>query len=110
MIPKITGIKKLPKGADAMAIVVVMLFVDDDPPKYKIRHEFTHIKQQWRWLIIPFFILYFCSKNWRYKFELEAYRVSVRHGLPLKTAAQHLSGPLYGNMVSYRQALKALQN
>jgi hypothetical protein len=52
-------------------------------PKYKgtdeglLQHELTHVKQFWR---NPLFGLwYFFSKNARYKYELEAYRVQLKY-------------------------------
>jgi hypothetical protein len=51
-------------------------------PKYKgtdeglLQHELTHVKQFWR---NPLFgLAYFFSKNARYKYELEAYRVQLK--------------------------------
>lgn len=40
-----------------------------------LAHEATHAKQFIKYGIVGFLVLYFCSSRWRYKFELEAYRV-----------------------------------
>lgn len=101
--------KLVPNGAAAITVWPFVFTTDKNPPKHLIEHEKVHLRQQVKYLFLGFALLYFGTKRWRYKFELEAYRVSVRHGLPIHKAAQHLSGPLYGNLVSYRQALKALQ-
>lgn len=100
--------KLVPKGADAITIFPFIFTRQKLPPKNLIEHEKVHLKQQVKFLFIGFALLYFGSKKWKYKFELEAYKVSVKHGLKKERAAQILSGPLYGQLTSYKQALKDL--
>lgn len=100
----------VPKGAAAITIWP-FIFVDRRPnrvPRHIIEHEKVHLRQQVKYLFIGFALLYFCSRRWRYRFELEAYRVSVRCGQTLDSAAAHLSGPLYGNLVTKAQAKQDL--
>lgn len=101
--------KLVPKGAAAITVFPFIICRDKENQKHLIEHEKVHLRQQVKYLFIGFALLYFGSKKWKYKFELEAYRVSVKHGLSKERAARHLSGPLYGCLVSYRQALTDLE-
>ena len=67
-----------------------------------VMHERVHIKQQIKYFLIGYALLYFLSKRKRYEFELEAYAESVRYGMTLDWAAHYLSCDLYGNLKSYR--------
>jgi len=51
-------------------------------------HELVH-QQQFRddWLM-P--LKYLLSKSARYRYEVEAYKVSIEHGLPLQTAVRYI--------------------
>lgn len=98
----------VPKGADAITIFPFIFTRHELPPKNLIEHEKAHLRQQVKFLFVGFALLYFGSKKWKYKFELEAYKVSIEYGLTKETAALHLSGPLYGRLTSYEQALKDL--
>jgi hypothetical protein len=43
-----------------------------------IEHELVHSRQSYRWIGING-ILYLCSKKWRLKFEVEAYREQLKY-------------------------------
>lgn len=90
-------------------------------PDHLIAHEWTHLKQQchsvvvaWGWLL-----LYLLSKKFRYAMELEAYRnqwhyfrqhYSFRERDPfIRKIASDLSSPLYGNIVSFSGAIRAIK-
>ena len=98
----------VPKGAAAITIWPFIFTDRDKLPRHLIEHEKVHLKQQVKYLFVGFALLYFCSRRWRYRFELEAYRVSVRYGLTLDQAAAYLSGPLYGYLVTKAQARQDL--
>lgn len=90
-------------------------------PDHIIEHEKVHLDQQfhsvfcaWIWLV-----LYICSKRFRYKMELQAYRVhweyfkinyrnTTEQSYFLSKIARDLSGKLYGNLVSYDEAIDAI--
>jgi len=42
-----------------------------------VAHELTHCKQAWKYGIIPFKLLYWCSPKWRLKFEIEGYTTQL---------------------------------
>ena len=94
----------VPKGAAAITIWPFIFTGRDKLPRHLIEHEKVHLRQQLKFCLVGFAVLYFFSKKWRYRFELEAYRVSVRYGLTLEQAASYLSGPLYGYLVTKHQA------
>ncbi|MCG8668721.1 MAG: hypothetical protein MI867_04855 [Pseudomonadales bacterium] len=98
----------VPRGAAAITIWPFVFTNLDNPPRDLVEHEKVHLRQQVKFLFIGFALLYFGSKKWRYKFELEAYKVSVKYGLSPQVAAEHLSSDLYGNVVTYDQALQDL--
>ena len=98
----------VPKNAAAITIWPFIFTDRDRLPRHLLEHEKVHLRQQVKYLFIGFALLYFCSRRWRYRFELEAYRVSVRCGQTLDSAAAHLSGPLYGNLVTKAQARQDL--
>lgn len=89
-------------------------------PDHLIVHESTHLNQQlrnplgaWIWLA-----LYLCSKRFRYHMELQAYRKQWQffrdnypfnqRGAFLEKVAGDLSGKLYGNIVTYAEAVRAI--
>lgn len=43
-----------------------------------IEHELVHSRQTYRWLCLNS-LLYLCSKKWRLKFEVEAYREQLKY-------------------------------
>ena len=57
----------------------LVVLVKSDANEAVIKHEETHIKQQWRYTPILFALLYFASDKWRLKFEIEAYRETIKH-------------------------------
>lgn len=84
-------------------------------------HEFTHNKQQRYskfWGTI-WWARYILSKKFRYSQELEAYRKQYRYVQKfyqaykaleiLKRIAGDLSGPIYGHLKEYDEALRDIQ-
>ena len=100
--------KLVPHGAAAIAVWPFVIVRDPNPSKKLLEHERVHLKQQLRWCLIGFALLYWLSPKMRYRWELEAYKVSMDLGMSAFTAASHLSGPLYKNMVTFDQAWKDL--
>ena len=80
-----------------------------------LEHEKTHIIQSRgsKWIGLIWWLRYCCSKRFRLKQELEAYRVQYKaSGDPrvLMKIAQDLSGQLYGNVCSYEEAVKMIKD
>lgn len=80
-------------------------------PKYRgvkhiVEHEKVHTKQILKWLILQP-ILYQCSKKWRLKFELEAYKTSVEYGKSVESAAWALANA-YGLDILQEEAEELL--
>lgn len=91
-------------------------------PDHLIVHESVHLKQQgyniigaWIWLAF-----YLCSKRFRYLMEIQAYRKqwqfvkkNYRYNFQidfLHKVSSDLSGNLYGNIISYDEAKRAIQS
>ena len=55
------------------------------------QHELEHIKQAYRLALLPYAILYLLSKRYRLWAEVKAYRVQIKAGLRLDSAAWYLS-------------------
>lgn len=83
-------------------------------------HEYTHSVQQGD-SPAAWWDNYFKDGQFRYKQELEAYRVQLNfvkaknkdREKVFKLAhdlAKHLSGPMYGNLSTYSEALKAIRS
>ena len=92
---------------DAVNLFFVILirpqFKDD---RALIAHHRIHVRQVWKWLILQP-ILYHVSRGYRMKFEVEAYKESIRWGMPLSVAAMRL-WKNYDLDISYDVALWAL--
>jgi hypothetical protein len=90
-------------------------------PDHLIVHESVHLEQQrhsiigaWLWLG-----LYLLSKRFRYRMELQAYRKQWQffkthytfrcHNNFIGKIAGDLSGKLYGNIVTYEEAVRAIK-
>lgn len=79
-------------------------------PQHLIIHETVHCRQQryskvWGTLVL---IWYNLSPKFRLKCELEAYRAEVRYGEKAENLASHLASDVYGNIISYEDALEKL--
>jgi len=83
-------------------------------PDHLIAHEETHIRQQKNKLLgLVWWTRYVFSKKFRLSQELEAYRSQYKvSGDPmvLHQIAKDLSGELYGNLISYDEAIKQIKN
>lgn len=89
---------------DAICFLFFIFIKSNNPPIHLIKHERQHIKQQIKYVFVLYAILYFCFSKWKYKFELEAYAVSIIYGMSIYAASKHLSGPGYGNLVTQERA------
>lgn len=100
--------KFIKKEWDAMNLFFVILI----RPKFKgvksiVEHEKVHTRQVLKWWILQP-ILYNLSKKWRLKFELEAYKVSVKHGKSVDSAAWALANA-YGLDITKEEAKELLE-
>jgi hypothetical protein len=84
-------------------------------------HEAVHIRQQKEIGVEKWWSRYCIDKNFRTSQEIEAYQAQYRSGKKLikdknhlarwtSVLAKELSGDLYGNILSYNQALAAIQH
>lgn len=85
----------------------------DNLSNHFLAHEETHIRQQRNKLFgLIWWTRYVFSKRFRLNQELEAYREQYKvSGDPtiLHKIAQDLSGNLYGNIISYKEAIKQIK-
>lgn len=98
------------------------IYSSSELPEHLIVHESVHLDQQgysvigaWIWLL-----RYLLSKKFRYRMELEAYRKQwkffARQHRPsinedfMRKIAGDLSGKLYGNIVTYQEAVRAIRS
>lgn len=56
-----------------------------------LQHEITHIEQQTRDGKLRWVWRYITSKVWRLAYEVEAYKVSIAHGMSIEKAAMYLA-------------------
>lgn len=79
-------------------------------------HETTHHKQQDKYGLEEWLKYYLEDDKFRLKMEIEAYRKQLesiqdrnqRAKLRMEVS-KHLSSPLYGNIISYEEALRVLK-
>ncbi len=81
-------------------------------PKYKndiglIEHEKTHSKQFWNTLGVAM-LLYTFSKTYRYKYELEAYRVQLKYSPDAAAKFANMLANCYNLQISETKALADL--
>jgi len=75
------------KNMDAITIgPLVFIRTNADPSV--LPHEAVHVKQFHDDWLMP--IKYLLSKRKRYEYELEAYKVSIQHGLPMQSAIRYI--------------------
>jgi len=92
-----------------------------DLPEHLKTHEKTHIIQQRHMGVEEWWNIYIANKSFRLNQELEAYRNQVKYLKEhteemtrnerkgwFKKIATDLSGHIYGNMISYDEAYKAI--
>lgn len=105
---------------------VVWTYGDAIHTKYLLRpdvgaHEKVHIKQQKAMGVIEWWDKYLGDPQFRFDQELEAYQEQWRFIKKnvksrndqfnfLKQIARDLSGPMYGGLLSYQEALKKIKN
>ncbi len=74
--------------------------------KALVEHERVHMHQILKWWVLwPF--MYHCTKKWRLKFEVEAYKASIEHGRSVDSAAKALC-KYYGLDITKEEAKKLL--
>lgn len=84
-----------------------------------IAHEMTHVEQQANGVVL-WWSKYLDDPAFRLSQELEAYRNQVnfikqqvkdrnKKAVMIHEICQHLSGPMYGNIISFEEAKKKLQ-
>jgi len=93
------------KGMDAITIGT-WIFIRPNSGASVLPHEKVHVKQFKADWLMP--IKYLLSKRKRYEYELEAYKVSIQHGLPVAEAVRYLSTD-YGLGYSHTEIEAALR-
>lgn len=100
----------VPDGFDA---ITVWPFVFIRPERLLdsglIEHERVHLREQARWLVLPWWALYLCSRRFRLAAEVRAYRRQIAvGGISISAAACLLLN--YRTGVTYTQAKRLLGN
>lgn len=92
------------------------IYTNDILPYHLIIHEETHLKQQDDFGLYNWVDNYLTSKEFRLKMEVEAYRkqlASIKNrefrNVVRLAVSKDLASSLYGNIVSYDDALKLLK-
>lgn len=65
-------------GTQSGCVIRIKPGCKDDKGLYE--HELTHVKQWYRYLCMPYTLLYRFSRKFRLKMEVEAYKVQVSCG------------------------------
>ena len=90
-------------------------------PEHLVVHEKTHIKQQKKYGTMAWWAKYLESDEFRLEQELQAYRNQYRWAKKniksrddraklLRSIALDLSGTMYGNIISYQEAVTKILN
>lgn len=109
------GIARIPSilmfGWDGAAWGPNIIVINRDYYNQKplIAHEQCHQAQQRRDGVFTFYFRYFTSKEWRYTYELEAYRVWVRIAPEDINNIARVLVHSYGFDLTYDEALAALK-
>ena len=74
----------------------------------KIAHELQHCKDFYKYGCLPYVLLYYFSRKFRFKFELAGYREELKHGYYGKgwAATQLVNG--YDLRISFQEAFYKL--
>lgn len=83
------------KGSSWGRARAMFITLEKSAPDYVYQHELAHVKQ-WYITLGLHGILYRISKRYRLWSEVQAYKVSMRHGRPLDSAARGLMWEKYG--------------
>ena len=97
------------------------IYCADDLPQHSIEHELVHLQQQKFLGAEEWWNLYITDKNFRLIQEVEAYKKQINYLCthPGEMSRDHrtqwiqklisdLSGPMYGNIISYQKAKELL--
>ena len=92
------------------------IYTNNELPDHIIVHEMTHFLQQDEHGLDEWVTKYLQDPQFRLEMEIQAYQVqlkSIKHPkarvLTMMESAKNLASPLYGNLVSYKEALKLLK-
>lgn len=97
------------------------IYCADDLPNHSIAHELIHLEQQERMGVEKWWDEYLASPKFRLSQEIPAYQAEVRYMFNNKEEtyeyrikwrnhmARMLSGPMYGNIISYEDAIGLLK-
>ena len=96
------------------------IYTKSDLPQHLIVHETTHIRQQAKMGVEKWWDRYFEDEKFRFSQELEAYRNQYKYitenynddkiiTMLLKSLAKDLSGYIYGNLCSFKEALSLIK-
>ncbi len=97
------------------------IYAKDDMPQSLIVHEVTHLEQQKKIGVEKWWNQYLNDGKFRLDQELEAYRAQAQHikndpktsrqvyRSTVSWLAKGLSGSMYGNIISYEEALRLIK-
>ena len=103
----ITSNHLVPKGFAAITIgFIIFVRPENLNDLGLIEHEKVHVKQFKRNPLMP--LLYLVSCKYRLAYEVEAYKVSIKHGVPLHHCAESLLKYRCG--ITFEQAQELLLN
>lgn len=98
------------------------IYCADDLPNHSIAHELIHLDQQERYGVEKWWNEYLVSVKFRLSQEIPAYQAEIRYlkNHPEETTLEYreqwieycarcLSGPMYGNIISYKLAVRLLK-
>lgn len=92
------------------------IYTNNELPNHLIIHETEHLLQQEMYGLQQWVDSYLNDKSFRLLMEIEAYKAQLasikdrnaRNSVLLESA-RNLASPLYGNIISYEEALKLLK-
>lgn len=88
----------IPAKMDAITLGSV-IFIRTDAPYHLLMHEKVHVAQFKKDWLMP--IKYILSKSHMYAYEIEAYKESIKYGMPLSEAISMIH---YGYDLGYSRS------
>jgi len=111
--------RKFPITEDTIFIFKDTIYANNEMPYDILEHEIQHLKQQMKIGAKKWIRLYLTDREFRLKMELDAYKAQMKivkktndkeeYAHILMENANNISSKLYGELITYQEAIKLLK-